>query len=168
MQNNELAITMRQGMRHLAAGVCVLSTQIDDAERFAMTVSSVTSVSDSPASLLVCVNQLVSKQEHLSTLGSRFAINVLGLEHMAVSDLCAGREPSRDRFAEGRWIDHNGLPILSDAPTVFICETDKVTQYGTHQIVIALIKSVIVREGLGSSLLYAHGGYGSFLPAMSQ
>jgi flavin reductase (DIM6/NTAB) family NADH-FMN oxidoreductase RutF len=167
MQNNELAMAMRLGMRRLASGVCVLSTQVNEVERFAMTVSSVTSVSDSPASLLVCINQLVSKQEHLSSLGSRFAINVLGVEHRGVSDLCAGREPERDRFTEGCWAEHGRLPILADAPAVFICETDKVTQYGTHHIIVALIKDVIVREDPGSALLYAHGGYGSFVPTPS-
>ena len=164
MQNNDLAVAMRLGMRRLASGVCVLSTCVDETERFAMTVSSVTSVSDSPASLLVCINQLVSKQEHLSTLGSRFAINVLGQEHRAISDLCAGRDPQRNRFELGTWVDRAGLPILGNAPAVFVCETDKVTSYGTHHIIIAQIKEVLVTSGPAAPLIYADGSYGNFAP----
>ena len=164
MQNNDLAVVMRLGMRRLASGVCVLSTCVGETERFAMTVSSVTSVSDSPASLLVCINQLVSRQEHLSTVGSHFAINVLGQEHQAISNLCAGRAPEKNRFEIGDWVDHQGVPVLADAPAVFICETDKVTSYGTHHIIIALIKDVLIASDPGAALIYADGSYGKFAP----
>lgn len=163
MQENQLAISMKLGMRRLASGVSILSARLDDAD-FAMTVSSVTSVSDSPASLLVCINQQASKQAHLSTLGCRFAINVLGGGHQAVSNLCAGREPERNRFSEGDWVDLDNTPVLSDAQAVFICETDKTLAYGTHQIVVARILRVEVGQTRVDPLLYANGTYGSFTP----
>ena len=77
-QEAELGMAMKMGMRRLASGVSVLSTRSDDGERHAMTVSSVTSVSDNPASLLVCVNKQVALEGHLSTPGTPFAINILG------------------------------------------------------------------------------------------
>lgn len=163
MQNNNLAVSMKLGMRRLASGVCVLSTSLPNNQRFAMTVSSVTSVSDSPASLLVCINQQVSQQGHLATRGSQFAINVLSVDHQDVSNICAGREPTRDRFDVGHWEDDDtGLPILADAQAVFVCQTDQVTTYGTHKIVIGVIHKVILNGAVVNPLLYADGSYGAF------
>jgi flavin reductase (DIM6/NTAB) family NADH-FMN oxidoreductase RutF len=163
MQNNNLAVSMKLGMRRLASGVCVLSTTLPGNQRFAMTVSSVTSVSDSPASLLVCINQLVSQQGHLATLGSQFAVNVLSTHHQDVSNICAGREPNRDRFEVGNWEeDETGLPVLADAQAVFVCQTDQVTTYGTHNIIIGVIHKVILNGAEVDPLLYADGSYGAF------
>jgi flavin reductase (DIM6/NTAB) family NADH-FMN oxidoreductase RutF len=163
MQNNNLAASMKLGMRRLASGVCVLSTTLPGNQRFAMTVSSVTSVSDSPASLLVCINQLVSQQAHLATLGSRFAINVLSVNHKDVSNMCAGREPNRSRFEVGNWEDDDsGVPVLADAQAVFVCETDQVTTYGTHKIVVGVIHKVILNGAEVDPLLYVDGSYGAF------
>ncbi len=162
MQNNSLASSMKLGMRRLASGVCVLSTSLGGDERFAMTVSSVTSVSDSPASLLVCINQAVSQQAHLSSPDVIFAINVLSVNHQDVSNVCAGRDPSKNRFGVGHWVtDESGLPVLADALAVFICKTDKVMTYGTHKIVIGAISNVIVNGAEVNPLLYANGSYGA-------
>ncbi len=163
MQNNNLAVSMKLGMRRLASGVCVLSTRLDNNQGFAMTVSSVTSVSDSPASLLVCINQQVSQQAHLATKGSQFAINVLSRNQQDVSNICAGREPTRDRFEVGNWEeDDTGLPVLDDAQAVFICQTDQVMTYGTHKIIIGVIHRVIINGAVVDPLLYADGSYGAF------
>src|SRR5690606_4278898 len=163
MQNNNLAVSMKLGMRRLASGVCVLSTKLANQQRFAMTVSSVTSVSDSPASLLVCINQQVSQQGHLATRDSKFGVNVLSTDHRDVSDICAGREPARDRFDTGNWQDdETGLPILGDALAVFICQTDQVMTYGTHKIIVSALHKVILNGADVDPLLYADGCYGAF------
>lgn len=163
MQHNDLAASMKLGMRRLASGVCVLSTLLENNERFAMTVSSVTSVSDAPASLLVCINQAVSQQAHLSSSEASFAINVLSFNHQDVSNICAGRDPSKNRFEVGQWTSHDsGLPILADALAVFICKTGKVITHGTHKIVIADINHVILNGAQVNPLLYADGSYGAF------
>jgi flavin reductase (NADH) len=155
---------MKLGMRRLASGICVVAAPIGT-ERFAMTVSSVTSVSDSPASLLVCINKQVSQQAYFATQGSKFSVNVLGGEHQAISNLCAGREPNADRFGVGDWMHSERSPYLADAQAVFFCETDQFISYGTHQIVIAQIKQVLVGDNAFDPLLYGNGTYGKFVPA---
>jgi flavin reductase (DIM6/NTAB) family NADH-FMN oxidoreductase RutF len=161
MQNKSIGNAMRLGMRRLASGVCVISARIDG-ENFGMTASSVTSVSDNPASLLVCINKMVSQQEYFSKRGNIFSVNILGVGHEAISNLCAGREPGRDRFSIGHWQQDKPSPYLLDAQAVFFCETDMLISYGTHQIVIAHIKSVKVGEVAFGPLLYADGDYGHF------
>lgn len=162
MQNNQLSQLMKLGMRRLAAGVCILSTRTDNGELFAMTVSSVTSVSDTPASLLVCINKQVSQQGHLSTLGNEFVINILAQDQQDVSNICAGRELGRDRFSLGSWTQNDhGIPYLSDAQAVFFCKVDMASVYGTHHIVVGLIHGVKVSKQPLAPLIYVDGRYAS-------
>ncbi len=163
MQDNQLSQLMKLGMRRLAAGVCVLSMRTDTGEPFAMTVSSVTSVSDNPASLLVCINKQVSQQGHLSTLGNEFAINILSEDQQDISNLCAGRELGRDRFALGAWVTNaRDLPYLEDAQAVFFCKVDMASVYGTHHIVVGLINDVVVGDAPPAPLVYVNGRYATF------
>jgi len=160
MPNTQLAHLMKSGMRRLASGVCVLSTVTDDGQPFAMTVSSVTSVSDTPASLLVCINKQVSQQGHLSTLGNRFAVNILSREQQDVSNICAGRHQEKDRFSVGDWgTNADGVPYLKDAQAVFFCRVDLASVYGTHHIVVGLIHEAIVGDGAVDPLVYVDGRY---------
>lgn len=161
MHNKSISEAMKLGMRRLASGVCVISANIEG-QRFAMTASSVTSVSDNPASLLVCINKMVSQQSYFATQGSLFSVSVLGDKHEDVSNLCAGREPGRDRFSVGQWNFEKLSPYLSDAQAVFFCETDMLISYGTHQIVIAHIRHVVVGEDDFAPILYGNGRYGRF------
>jgi len=163
MQDKNLAASMKLGMRRLGSGVCVLSARWGEGDDFAMTVSSVTSVSDTPPSLLVCINQQVSKQAHLSTSGCRFAINVLGAQHQDISNLCAGRAPDQHRLSIGDWKTEEGIPVLADAQAIFYCEVDKVITYGTHHVVIAKIQRVEVSSEPAAPLLYLDASYGTFL-----
>jgi flavin reductase (DIM6/NTAB) family NADH-FMN oxidoreductase RutF len=162
MQNKSVSEAMRLGMRRLASGVCVISARIAG-ENFGMTASSVTSVSDNPPSLLVCINKMVSQQQYFSKRGNIFSVNILGVGHEDISNLCAGREPGRDRFSIGDWHHDRPSPYLMDAQAVFFCETDMLISYGTHQIVIAHIKSVKMGDVEFAPLLYADGDYGRFV-----
>lgn len=158
---NDLKKALRLGMRRLAAGVCVISTQVDDIE-YAMTASSVTSVSDDPASLLVCVNQEAVMQSKL-TLGQPFIINILSQAQQEISNLCADSSKSEERFTVDNW-HHNedGMPYLLDAQANFFCRVDNDNyMYGTHQIVIGLINQIIVADNPVDPLIYVDGKYAS-------
>ncbi|WP_341936976.1 flavin reductase family protein [Marinimicrobium sp. C2-29] len=168
MQENELkpaedlGTSMKLGMRRWASGVSVLSTRDESGERHAMTVSSMTSVSDNPASLLVCVNTQVALEGHLSTPGTLFAVNVLSTEHKAISNRCAGFEGEKPRFDIGQWRDGpREVPYLEDAQATFFCQCDQVMTYGTHHIVVARIVDVKLGPLSIDPLLYIDGGYAS-------
>lgn len=164
MHTNDLAAAMKLGMRRLASGIGVLSTETPENGRFAMTVSSITSVSDSPPSLLVCINKQISEQGHLAEPGARFAVNILAHGQEALSNLCAGRHGERDRFSLGDWAPgHENQPYLKDAQAAFFCVTDKVVDYATHHILVALIEAVEVPQLSVDPLIYVDGGYGSLV-----
>lgn len=158
--NADLGTAMKLGMRRLASGVSVLSARTEEGERHAMTVSSVTSVSDTPPSLLVCVNRQLALEGHLSTLGANFAINILASHQRDISNLCAGFEGDKPRFALGNWqAGPMEIPYLGDAQASFFCETDQVTSYGTHHIIIGRILEVRLGKPAVDPLVYINGGY---------
>ena len=150
---------LRSGMRRLASGVCVVSTCVEG-QQYAMTASSVTSVSDEPASLLVCVNQDTTMQSVLN-LGQPFVINVLSQSQQDVSNNCASRNETVGRFDLGDWqLDESGMPYLADAQVNFFCTVDnKDYIYGTHQIVIGVLNKVIVSNDPVNPLIYVDGAY---------
>lgn len=155
----ELVRSMKAGMRRLAAGVSVISAVDQQGARYAMTASSVTSVSDDPPSLLVCINQNARICPVL-TKGQTFGINLLGQSHADVSIVCSTGDQGDKRFDVGHWATTAlGTPIIADAEAVFECCVDEVYAYGTHHIVVAKITSVIISSGDADPLIYCDGGY---------
>lgn len=149
---------LRAGMRRLAASVCVITAVDSSGQRHAMTATAVTSVSDDPASLLVCVNRQANLHDILAQ-GDRFAVNVLSAGQAEISALCASAESGESRFALGNWGDANGLPYLRDVQAVFLCHTARQLSHGTHTIVIGDVDKVLVDEGAVNPLIYADGQY---------
>lgn len=153
-----MAEAMKTGMRRLATSVSVLSTR-DDEREYAMTVSSVTSLSDNPPSLLVCVNTATEISKALS-LGQGFTINVLGQHHQDVSIVCSRRDRADVRFDTGEWWrSENEPPFLLDAHAIFQCSVDSLHRYGTHNVVIGRIEDVLIPKAESNPLLYFNGLY---------
>ncbi len=159
MQSVEMGLAMKEGMRRLASGVCVITTQSADGTPYAMTATSVTSVSDSPASLLVCINRNARMYEAIST-GGRFCVNLLRQGQEGISNRCASGDQGSSRFDVGSWTMDDGLPYVKDGLAAFFCRQDQAIEYGTHRIVIGVIDKVLVNDGADiEPLLYLNGGY---------
>ena len=158
--SEDLGAAMKQGMRYLASGVGVVTAKSADGERFAMTASSVTSVSDNPPSLLVCVNKS-ARMDAVMTESDSFAINILAKQHQEVSNNCAKPADGDSRFQLGDWqqCEDSELFYLKDAPSVFICKKSNVFEYGTHNIYIGDITKVVVADEDSELLVYANGAY---------
>lgn len=155
----QLADSMRLGMRRLASGVSIIATRNKSGTGFAMTVSSVTSISDEPPSLLVCVNRDTKISSELA-LGHMFSINVLEQSHEDVSVVCSTGTQGEERFQTGDWNkEHGPAPSLNDAEAVFFCKVDQRVSYGTHDIVIGKITEVRVSAMEPDPLIYFNGRY---------
>ncbi|WP_239923644.1 flavin reductase family protein [Agaribacterium haliotis] len=157
---DDLADGLRQGMRRLASGVCVISGFSETLGRAAMTASSVTSVSDEPPSLLVCVNKSAQMDEVLKG-SEHFCVNILSSEQQEVSEVCATPELGEERFSVGTWQQYqkSGLYYLQHAPAVFVCAKQKVFEHGTHSIYVANVDEVLVSDLKQQALVYAEGRY---------
>ncbi len=151
---------LRQGMRSLASGVCVISGLSEEGERCAMTASSVTSVSNEPPSLLVCVNKS-ARMDYVLANSSKFCVNVLSAAQQKISEVCATPETGEERFDVGSWSTHEGtgLYYVDHSPAVFVCDKQRAVEYGTHTIYIANIDEVLLGQAGQKALIYAQGGY---------
>ncbi|MEY4589339.1 MAG: hypothetical protein RL497_1415 [Pseudomonadota bacterium] len=153
-----LAESLKLGMRRLATSVCIVTATNEEGEAQAMTVSSVTSVTANPASLLVCVNN-ESRFAALLAPGLPLAVNVLHSSHQALARLCADPAQHAERLLNKAWHWQGVLPYLADAEAVFFTQVETLIPYGTHLVVIAQVQSVNTRKDSLSPLLYADGTY---------
>lgn len=146
-------------MSSAATGVTVVATD-GRAGRFAQTVSAMCSVSDDPATLLVCVNLRSPINDAIAT-HEAFAVSVLGKQHDHVADTFAGRPwPGKDRwdFTCGEWEDsEQGLPRLADAIASFDCAVFDTIDVGTHRVYVGRVRSVTTNPGV--PLVYSERDY---------
>lgn len=134
----DLIDNFRNAMRHVAATVYAVTTQVDG-ERFGILATAVSSLSFEPPSLLVCVNRTASLHEPLAR-AETFGVNILGLGNRDVAEHFMKPLPI-DRFAEGEWEDWHGVPILASAQSSLICRTAHRHEFGTHSIFVGTLEA---------------------------
>ena len=156
----ELVAAMKAGMRHLASGVAVVATRDQSGVANGMTITSLTSLTDLPASLLVCLNK---KSQTLCALQevNFFSVNILAQSQQQISDKFAYGPEGEARFQYGQWVDHpiHGIPQLQQSSACFLCCKDRVIDYGNHDIVVGKIIEVNVPEQESPLLVYCRGRY---------
>ena len=122
----------------------------------AITVSSVTSISMDPPSLLICINK--SSRIHDSIeLGSKFCINLLNNDQEDLSNICSDEDMYDQRFKDKNW-NLDNIPFLKNAQANIFCKVDKLTSYHTHTIVIGLVEDANYADEI-STLTYVDGEY---------
>jgi flavin reductase (DIM6/NTAB) family NADH-FMN oxidoreductase RutF len=156
--SDPLAQSLKLGMRRLATSVCIVTAVGDQTDAQAMTVSSVSSVSADPASLLVCVNR-DSRFAPLMATGVELIVNLLNSSHQDLAQLCANPNLHAQRLAHKAWHWQGNIPYVADAEAVFFTRVDTIVPYGTHLVVIAQVEQVSVSSASLSPLLYADGAY---------
>lgn len=127
---------LRAAMRQWATGVTIVTTVAGN-ERAGMTVSSFTSVSLEPPTVLVCLN----KETYAHALVSRsgvFAISMLAVGQEALSNRFAGFEPNvTDRFEGLELITaQTGAALLPGAVAWLDCVVVAGHETSTHTIFI--------------------------------
>lgn len=142
----------RAAMARLPAAVNILTTDGPNG-RCGLTVSAVSSVTDQPPTVLVCVNQ--SSASHDVFHGNRrVCVNVLGGQHEELARHFAGvtKVPMTERFAWDIWDPEESLPVLRDALVNVIGTIHDRTLMGSHSVMFVAVERV--RVGHGDSLVY--------------
>ena len=160
----DLAQQMKAGMRHLASGVAIVATRDSHGDPFAMTVSSITSLTDSPPSLLICLHEVAQTHAVLRQV-DRFSANILTEAQQNVSQCCAAEPDMAQRFKVGNWAENLqlDLPYLQDSLSVFFCKVSQRIDYGSHMIVIGDIQAVEISAVDQAPLVYCRGQYRQLL-----
>lgn len=147
----------RNGMSRLGSAVSVVTT-LSAGQRYGFTASAVCSVSDAPATLLVCINRASSSFAAFAE-ARYFCVNTLMPGQENVSDVFGGRTPAVDRFAHGEWTEGlTGVPLLTDASVTFECERTNAVDEATHRVLFGRV--INIRENARrSTLLYCMRRY---------
>ncbi|MBO0902360.1 flavin reductase [Jiella sonneratiae] len=130
-------------MTRFAASVHVVTTGGASGQR-GVTVTSACSVSDDPATLLVCLN-LSSAENAWFEENGVFAVNVLAAADEPLARLFAGegRLSQRERFARGKWSTGvSGAPLLASALARFDCRLIDAKVIATHKVLIGEVADV--------------------------
>jgi flavin reductase len=149
----------REGMSRVAGAVHVVTTD-GPAGRGGFTATAVTPVTDTPPSLLVCVNASGRTARSLTANGL-FCVNTLSIADIAVAETFAGRSDLHggDRFSIGEWIVlATGTPVLTTSLVAFECCLTDARLVATHHVIIGEI--VAIRLGkVRPALVYRERTY---------
>ncbi|MDH2346144.1 MULTISPECIES: flavin reductase [unclassified Bradyrhizobium] len=124
----------RNAMSRLGAAVNVITTD-GPAGRQGLTASAVCSVTDTPPTVLVCINRSAGAHPHLTANGV-LCVNVLSGRHQDLSG-AFGRHglDVAARFAAASWrVVATGSPALTDASVSLDCRIVRTEAIGTHSV----------------------------------
>lgn len=155
------ATNLKQAMRGLAGGVTVITAGRGD-DRTGATVTSATSLSVAPPTMIVNIN-LTSSTWPVIRRHGHFCVNVLGQHHHAIADRFAGRGGVKgaERYAGAEWTTlATGASALVGALAVVDCELEEAIERHSHAILLGRVREIVI--GDGPSLVYANGRYGGF------
>ena len=149
----------RGAMRHLTGGVSVI-TAGRGKDITGMTVTSVTSLSVEPPTLLVSINRDASSFPLIRRHGA-FGVNILAADQLEIAERFAGKGGLKgaDRFAGARWVTAvSGVPLLVGALSAVDCEVEEIFERHSHGIVIGRARDV-KNSTRNAALAYWHGQY---------
>ncbi|NDY93675.1 flavin reductase [Ideonella livida] len=150
----------REGLSRLAGAVTVITTD-GPAGPAGFTASAVCSVTDSPPTVLVCMNR--SSHAHRFFTGNGvLCVNVLSAAQQEVSALFARREATMEqRFAQVPWCaGATGSPQLEGALVQLDGRITAIHEVGTHSVFIVELDQVRQPEAPApAGLAYFNRGY---------
>lgn len=152
----------RQAMAQVTAAVHVITTAAG-AHRAGLTASAVTSLSDTPPLMLVCVHSDSRTLARIAANGV-FCVNTLSEADQEVAETFAGRKGlnGEERFAVGSWGRlQTGSPALGSALACFDCRLVESRVMATHTIVIGEVLALGGQQA-GQGLIYRNRHFGAF------
>lgn len=147
----------RNAMSQLAAAVNIITTD-GPAGKAGFTASAVCSVTDSPPTLLICLNRNASVYETFKQ-NKVLCVNTLGQNHTALSNTFGGKTPMPERFKQASW--HylcTSSPVLDDAVVAFDCKVTDISSVGTHDVLFCEVLEAKIGSGQ-EGLIYFDRAY---------
>lgn len=156
--------SFRDAMACIGAAVNIITTD-GPAGQAGFTASAVCSVTDSPPTLLVCLNRGASVWPVFSENGT-LCVNTLSGEQQSLSNLFGGKTSMAERFAAARWqTGETGCPRLEEALASFDCRISQVVSVGTHDILFCDIVSLTCHPAPHGLVWFDRGYHALIRPA---
>lgn len=154
------AARYRALMRHQAGAVTIIAAGRPGA-RAGLTATAFSSLSDSPPTVLVCV-QRRSGTHGVIVASKAFTVNILAREHQSLAERFSGKAglSGEQRFlGDDVWdVLQTGSPVLAGALASLDCELLDEHQFATHSIFIGRVIDGRFRNE-GEPLLYFRNDY---------
>lgn len=157
----------REAMSRLGAAVNIITTLGPEGDT-GFTASAVSSVTDDPATLLVCMNR-ASRQHDCFVSTGFLCVNILSGEDEHLSPIFAGQGglSMQERFARADWYRlMSGAPALTSAAAVLDCKIDQLVAVGTHSVLFCAVQAVRFGDDC-SGLVYHRRAYHKLLDTMA-
>jgi flavin reductase (DIM6/NTAB) family NADH-FMN oxidoreductase RutF len=149
----------RRAMRQLAGGVSVITVGRGN-DITGMTVTSVSSLSIDPPTLIVSINRESSSWPLLRQHGF-FGVNILTADQLDIAERFTGKGGLKgaDRFTGAQWVAGvSGVPLLVDALAAVDCEVEEIIERHSHAIVIGRVLE-LQQSARSAALAYWQGQY---------
>ena len=149
----------RDAMSRYAGHVQIVTTALDGIRR-GVTITAACSVSDNPATVLVCLNNGNPNNAIFFEAG-RFALNTLAHDQMGLADAFSGRMAldSEARFALAQWLEMaTGAPVLQNALAAFDGRTMDIKVTQTHTVLFGAVEAIHFGDKR-ESLIYLDRAY---------
>jgi flavin reductase (DIM6/NTAB) family NADH-FMN oxidoreductase RutF len=149
----------RGAMRQLTGGVSVI-TAGRGKDISGMTVTSVSSLSVEPATLIVSINREASSWPLVKRHGF-FGVNILTSDQIDIAERFTGKGGLKGaaRFAGAEWVTRvSGVPLLVGALAAIDCEVEDIVERHSHAIVIGRVLELQLSTRT-AALAYWQGQY---------
>jgi flavin reductase (DIM6/NTAB) family NADH-FMN oxidoreductase RutF len=150
----------RNALGTYATGVTIITAAGRDGKPYGLTCNSFASVSLNPPLVLWSLVLYSSSLSVFQNAG-HFAVNVLGASQQDLANKFA--KSSEDKFIGVEWTPGVGnAPLLKDSVASFQCRAVNRYYGGDHVIFLGAVEAYAYNRS--EPLLFARGGYGSFVP----
>lgn len=149
----------RDAMSRVGAAVHIVTTA-GASGRGGATMTAVTSVSDAPPTVLVCINRS-GRMGTLLRENGVFAVNTLvqGDEDLSGVFAGVGGLDHEARFSRGTWTTAaTGAPLLVGARMALDCRISELKDVGSHTVIFGVVEAVRLGE-TDPALLYIDRAY---------
>jgi cob(II)yrinic acid a,c-diamide reductase len=149
----------RDAMARYAGHVQIVTTALGEMKR-GVTITAACSVSDNPATVLVCLNRHNPHNDIFVESGV-FALNTLASHHKPLADAFSGLThlEEMDRFALAEWDELvTGAPALKDAIATYDCRIVDTKAMSTHNVFFGEVVGLRL-GGQDQSLVYMDRSY---------
>jgi styrene monooxygenase reductase component len=145
-------LLFRRSVSRFATGIAIVSCLDDQDRPQGMTISSFTSISLDPATVLVSLRP--GRTHALIRRRGSYGVSVLGGDQERWSRHFSGK-PQED--LDVAWETKANVPVLRDALAWFACEVDSVLQVQDHTLFVARV--VDCDHASGSPLMFYASRY---------
>lgn len=149
------AQSYRNAMANVASGVHVITTD-GSAGHHGITMTAVTSVTDDPPTLVLCINRKAAIQPILRTNG-HLCVNVLAANQQDVAEHFAGitKLTAQERFAQHVWNGGpSGQPQIEGALAHLHGRILDTHDMGSHTVFYVAVEHINVSNSTEAGLLY--------------